>query len=330
MEWPSEILAERELPALQRVLGRAARSSASDQSYEAWICTQFGVARQQDWPIAPLTLAADGGVPGEGYWLRADPVHLQADRDRLVLMDSATMALKQDEASALAAALNAHFAVDGLEFRPLWADRWYIRIEPAPDLVTVALPDAIGGSVDPLLPTGASARRLRTILNEAQMILHTHSVNEARELTGQRVANSVWFWGGGRMPTVGTPAFDALWGEEPLAAALSAQSGTACSALPADAQTWFSRLGQTRRAALVIEHLRRPAQYGDPHAWWGALCALDRDWIAPLVERLGSGALSSLTVTAFARQHQRTFVFTGRDRWRFWRRPAPLTRLMER
>jgi hypothetical protein len=41
---------------------------------------------------------------------------------------------------------------------------------------------------------------------EAQMTLHGHPLNAAREAAGQRPINSVWFWGCGAMPTRALPA----------------------------------------------------------------------------------------------------------------------------
>jgi hypothetical protein len=40
----------------------------------------------------------------------------------------------------------------------------------------------------------------RHAINEAQMVLHAHPVNQARQAAGQPVVNSLWPWGGGRLP----------------------------------------------------------------------------------------------------------------------------------
>src|SRR5690348_10157790 len=39
-------------------------------------------------PVAPLALLGAGGDPRDDYVLRADPVHLAADRDRVVLVQT--------------------------------------------------------------------------------------------------------------------------------------------------------------------------------------------------------------------------------------------------
>jgi hypothetical protein len=84
------------LPALEKLLSRADRATLPGQSYEAWLCQAFGVAPQPDWPVAPLTLAADGGEVVSGFWLRAD-LHLHATRDRVLLSDASVLAIQPDE-----------------------------------------------------------------------------------------------------------------------------------------------------------------------------------------------------------------------------------------
>src|SRR5689334_13041556 len=79
--WPGEAAAATTagltLSHLQKLLARAQCERHPGLPTEAWLCEAFEVERQQDWPIAALTLAFDGGEPGTDYWLRADPIHLK-------------------------------------------------------------------------------------------------------------------------------------------------------------------------------------------------------------------------------------------------------------
>src|SRR6266581_3422048 len=79
----------------------AAETLIASISPEAWLFERFGVARQRDWPVAPYTLLADGGAPERDYWMRADPVHLQAGRHSLGLADSASFEVSRSESEAL-------------------------------------------------------------------------------------------------------------------------------------------------------------------------------------------------------------------------------------
>ena len=117
----------------------------------------LGIVRQQDWPLAPITLAADGGA-GRGYWLRADPVHLRVMRDRIVLADSSAFELSQQEADALVASIGQHFG-DALRPLPLHPTRWYLQFRAVRrTCVTTPLSVATGRDIEPLLPQGDDAR----------------------------------------------------------------------------------------------------------------------------------------------------------------------------
>ncbi len=78
-------------PTLEMLLARADRQQVERPSdFETMIFELFDidVDAEQDLPVAPVTRALDLGVIDKGWWLRADPVHLRADRDRLILADN--------------------------------------------------------------------------------------------------------------------------------------------------------------------------------------------------------------------------------------------------
>jgi len=81
----------------------------------------------------------------------------------------------------------------------LWGapERWYLVHESLRDLPTASLDRVIGRSLDPWLPQGPQARRLRRLQNEVQMQLFEHPLNEAREAQGQLPLNSFWLSGCG-------------------------------------------------------------------------------------------------------------------------------------
>lgn len=187
------------LPALQTLLTRGRRRTDPADGTLAALCTAYGIARQQDWPLAPITLEADRGAAEDGYWLRADPVHLRVMRDRIVLLAGDEISLSQGEADALAAAVAAHFGTE-LSPLPVRPHRWYLRLPSAPVLTTTPLGAAVGADVDPLLPQGRDAMRFRSHLNEVQMLLHEHPLNLQREARGELPINSLWLWGGGTRP----------------------------------------------------------------------------------------------------------------------------------
>jgi len=328
--WPerdfSDIYRGLAAPALERLLAKGRRHSADGEasSAEAWLCERFDVERQGDLPAAPFCLLADGGEPGKHHWLRADPVHLRLEGNRLVLADSSAFCVSQQEAESLTASLNAHFAGDGLVFFPLRPDRWYLRVERAPALETTPLAQAAGRSIDSLLPRGADSPTWRARLNEVQMLLHAHGVNERRESAGELPVNSVWLWGAGRLPDAVPAPFNAVWSQDVFAAGLAQAARIAAHKLPADAAELLRAGAGTGVNLILLDRLRVAAQYGDAYGWREAMAQLERDWFAPLLDALRQERIGMLSLHALGPAGLRSVELTHGDLRRFWRRVKPL------
>ena len=326
--WPErelrDIYRDLKLPALERLLAKGRRRHADARSTEAWLCEHFAVERQADWPVAPLTLLADGGEPGAHYWLRADPVHLKLEGSRLMLADSGVFAISQQEADSLTDTLNAHFAGDGLTFDPLRPDRWYVRTDQAPALETTALPEVAGKSVDALLPRGADAPSWRARFNDVQMLLHGHAVNIERENAGRLPVNSVWFWGGGTMPSALSAPFHTVWSKDALALGLAKAARLAARDLPAGAAQLLRGSPSEGINLVLLDGLRAAAQFGDADGWRARLHQIERDWFAPLSQALLQGRIGMVSVHALGPEGVLSSETTRGDLRRFWRRVKPL------
>jgi hypothetical protein len=304
------------LPALQTLLARGTREPCTNEGVEAALCEVLGIARQQDWPLAPITLEVDGGVAGDAYWLRADPVHLRVMRDSIVLAESNVLELSQQEADALATAIGQHFGAD-LSPLPLHPKRWYVRTPNQPHLVTTPLSMATGRAIDPLLPQGADARQYRARLNELQMLLHEHPVNQAREARGELPVNSLWLWGGGYKPVTPAAPFS-VYSCDDEACAL----GTFCNSPVHPLPQHLERSLLAAEGVVLLDGLTQAGQYGDAYGWREAIRVLEENWFGPLLaslRSLGKPGLRLLDpVGGKALQLQRA------DRWKIWRRPRPV------
>jgi len=308
------------LPALQILLARGTRQPCPAEGVEAALCEALGIARQQDWPLAPVTLEADGGVAGDAYWLRADPVHLQVMRDRIVLAGSDALALSREEANALADTVARHFGND-LTPQPLNPQRWYLQFPAAPHLTTTPLSVAVGCDIDPLLPRGEDAMRFRARLNELQMLLHEHPVNQMREARGELPVNSLWLWGGGQRPascTIAAPLYTC----NTETRALGAFCSMPMPVLPAHLDIALLETD----GIIVLETLTGAGQIGDAYGWREALRALEQDWFMPLqgaLRRIGPHGLRLLDPVNGKALH-----LHARDAWRLWRRPRKLIAML--
>lgn len=310
-----------DLSALPWLLGRGACRPEAGQSWEEILCRAFGVERQQDWPVAPLTLLADGGVPAKAYWLRADPVHWRLRGDKMLLADDKHFALTQLEADAIIKALNDQFKDEGLRFLAPTPARWYLRLARTPQLSTIPLSRAAGKPVDAYLPAGEAAAHWRGLLSEIQMLLHAHPVNQARSDRGEPEINSLWLWGGGHLPAVVPQGFQTLAASNPLALGLArADREYRVERVYSVADTdFFAASGNT---LAVLDTLELPARRGDLAAWQQAALTLEKEWFQPLRHALRQKNIQTLELCLPGESRSLRSTLNQGDKWKAWRRPS--------
>lgn len=306
-------------PALEMLLARGRRSTSGETGFEAWCLARWGVSGAG---VAPYSLLADGGEPGDAFWLRADPCHLRVDRERLTVVDATLFHLTRADAEALVESLNRHFAVAEVAFFPLQPERWYARAAHAPALQTPPLAAARGRPVEAHAVSGSA--RWRALENELQMLLHAHPVNEAREARGELPVNSVWLWGGGRLTMPATNPFRRVRSTDPLPAGLALAAGASAMPLPDDAARWLRASADEGIELVVLDQLRTPADYGDHATWAERLGALERDWFTPLLAALREGRVGMVTLHAIGAGGTFNAETTRQDLRYFWRRPKPM------
>ena len=331
--FPTDLLAvdaarDLRLPALEILLARSSRQISPATGMEAWLCHAFNIDRQQDWPIAPITLVADGGDVGDGYWLRADPVHLRINRAQVILADSGTFAISQSEAEQLTDSLNRHFSADGILIYPLRPDRWYLKLAQTPVMHTHALPEAAGKHIDTYLPQGADGMRWHAVFNEIQMLFHEHPINQAREARGDLPINSIWLWGGGTKPDNPRSNFTQVWTRDYFSLALAQAAQIPHGTLPLSAKEWLSEKN-SGNGLLVIDSLRGAAQYGDILGWREAMQTLEQVWFEPLKVALRRREIKQLTIHAAGTENTSVFTVLSHELWKVWRRKKSLPHYLD-
>lgn len=314
-------LAGIRLPCLERLLGRGRSNRHAAAGLECWLA---GVFSLKDTALAAgaLTLLAYGGEPGEACWLRADPVHLNLQRDGLTLIPADGFSLSGEEASALVEALNRHFAGE-FEIQAPHPERWCLRAAGAVVLEGEAPLALAGADVNSNLPRGADSARWHAVLNEAQMLLHAHPVNAARESRGEPAINSLWFWGAGTLSQAVRGSWHSLTADDPVALGLARAAGMRHRALPESANEWLARAPEEGRHAILLDALRAPRALRDIDAWHTRLRSLEERWFAPLLATLKSGRIGMLSVQF--PDAEVSFETIRGDLRRFWRRARPLS-----
>jgi len=310
------------LPALEMLLARGRCTSNASQHLEAWLRDAFGLG---DTPLAAgaLTLLGAGGDPGADCWSRADPVDLRLLRDRVILVPGAALQVKREEAEALCAALNAHFG-SRMQTRVVAPDRWVARFEKEIDIDAEAPVELSGRDVELSRPGGPGGSFSHKMLNEAQMVLHSHPVNEAREARGEPAVNSVWLWGGGRLPKVGTEHWHSVSADDPLALGLARAASIRHRPLGRSAAEWLDRMPEEGRYLMVLDPLRVPLALGASGEYQDAVAAIERDWAAPLLAALRQGRVGMVSIHVPDAGECASYETIRGDLRRFWRRPKAL------
>lgn len=208
------------LPRRLRRRGRFTRLAAR-QGTEL-LAYALGVA-PEELAAAPLHYLGMTGADPAGYCLFAYPVHLHARREQLILMTGEELDVTESEAVSLIETLQAYYPE--WRFERTRDGMWFLIVDETPDLVTTPLDRVLGENINEHLPRGADAMRWLSVMNEMQMILFDTPVNEQREAAGRPVLNSLWLWGGGRLPAPGTPRWRRVVTNDPVTLGAARRAG---------------------------------------------------------------------------------------------------------
>ena len=310
---------ELRLPWAERWIARADPQRVDIRGLEAWLARAFAIAEPA--PAAAIALAGDDAAR-PGSWLRADPVHLRIGQDAVALHDASVLEVTRAEATDLVAALQAHFASDGLEFLAPVPDRWYVRVPEAELPRTTPLAQAVGRNVFGLLPRGSGRINWGAAITEAQMVMSTHAVNVAREEAGRPAINSVWFWGEGSVPSQVASPYALVHAADAFARGLARLAGVRAPGAAGGFDA-VDAVGPAEGVLVVEDGLTRALRGGGEAAWADAARDLDDRWFA----HLGSAAERFEGIRLVLPGPRDTLVATlgPQARWRWFRSRKPLT-----
>jgi hypothetical protein len=289
--------------ALELLLARGRSQIAPAQRLEGWLQEAFDLG-DGPFPAGALTLLGCGGDPGDARWARADPVHLRVMRDHAVVLP--VLEVSQEEGNALCDALARHFP--RLNFTACQPCRWCVRFSETTETENPL--DIAGHEVVP--PRNAAA-----LLTEAQMVLHAHPVNEAREARGEPAVNSVWIWGGGRAGNARCP-WQSVAANDPAIIGAARLAGARQRPLPRSAGDWLERLPEDGRHLVVLDALR------NRESVHSLIESLEQDWFGPLLAALRAGRVGMVTVHVPDGAAAVSFETIRADLRRFWRFPKSI------
>ena len=303
---------DRRYATIESFLSRSKVLIHRHTSTAGWICAALGVKRRPDWPVGAILTHAHEAPDDGMYWICADPVHLAVDRDSLVLQPQAQLQLSEAESLAVFSTLEAHFATAGLRLVHVDTGHWCLGARGRPHLVTSDLELVEGRNVDDVLPSGQDAPIWQRYITEAQMILHDHPVNAAREARGEPVVNSIWMWGGGVVPEA-TRSFDKMSVSDSLLREIGKLSATSVST--------------SQGAGIDLRNMGNCFAEFPGHATSddeNGLARLESDWMVPAWQALRSGKLEKVTLVLRLGSAMVEYSCDRKARRRFWKRRRAL------
>lgn len=181
---------------VRRRLAKAAETPLDSDSSLGLVAQFLGFSPL---PEAALVRRAQEREPARDAYL-AEPVMLSPDRDRLLLGRLGADALDEAETRALVEAAHGHFAPEELRIEAVSGGFWHVRLPGQAAQPGMAVSRAAMAPIHPAPEHfGVDVAGMR-ILNELQMLWHSHPVNVTRRDAGRLQANALWVWGGGVLP----------------------------------------------------------------------------------------------------------------------------------
>ncbi len=151
---------------------------------------------------SPIEAAALGiALQPTDVAMRCNLVHV-ADRDgHREMIDFSADHIETEQAEPLIAAVAE--ALQGARLYPGVSYRHTLVTQVDIDGMSTTPPhDIQGQAIEPHLPRGGDAGRLRAWMDTARPVLAAHPVNQARIAAGRLPATDIWLWGQGRSTTL--------------------------------------------------------------------------------------------------------------------------------
>lgn len=303
-EHAKDLLAELQLPGFARLLAHAKRGQQQKSAaFAPALPHEQYLAKSMADNSPPVAKAAMQilDIAEHGHWFLLQAASLHIARDHLLLTDRRQLGLSDAESRSLFDIARPFINDSGFDLRYGDAGNWFLRADAWKGLRTCTPDAACGHNIDIWLPTGEGERAWRKLLNELQMLWHTHPVNDAREARGARRINSAWLWGG------------------------------ADEVRPSAALTLLARLAlnqhQPQSEPALLDSLIAPALAGEWANWLHEFAQLEQTCFAPLCAALKQSQINNVTLVLSDSSRLQTWNASRASMRKFWIKPS-LARLV--
>ncbi len=307
----------RGLPHLNRILrfadARANRAFSIDAMLrEVLQLETFAAEMPPCLPLAQAQVPADGENPERLLVFQA--VHLQPDLRNAIIHPIPRNPENLADIGNIINDLKELFKAD-CDIRAISDELFLMRLNEcdAPQFYPHIL-SVLGKTANPYLSQSRRNLAWYKLLNEMQMFMHQHSVNQARMRRGLAAVNSLWLWGAGALPGSFERRLD-WYGDDRLLSRFANSLGLAVATIEeiADSDPRDDIVAVDLR---LLEWLKTGADDNLEQI----LIDIDGKLIKPLLEKAKS-ARSPLRLRA---AYQFDYELTPTSGIRFWRRSRSL------
>jgi hypothetical protein len=296
---------------------------AEQMPWQAQLCQVLGWTEQRGDRLPSLALpdwldnCEDADVNPASF-VRADPIHLKADRDTASLIPPEELQLGRRDAQLFIDSINEFLKDDDVRIHQCNPEAWMMSGMPSQQLAAYPTSFVAHRHASAFLPDSDSDGKWRRLATEIQMLLHAHPLNQERERAGQLSVNALWYWGGATLPGLPESAVNSvLFADDAYAVALAEQWNIeryALQELGMSSRPLFEAGNTASNVIIVDTSLRKTGVSGDIDQYMDRVRNINQTYLLPLSSLVKKGQLSALKLQT---EDGLVIAYTGSPR-RWW------------
>jgi hypothetical protein len=323
-----------DLPALNRILSLSSACDNNDFTLDAMLSSALNIRPEVSGSgvngAGADGVSADGagadGVKGLAMaqacvddhqdprrLLLAEAIHLQADMHGAIAIPISPDSTNEDDIDIIIKDLGDLFKVD-CDIKSIGDGRYLLQLKQFDSPTHYPHPLSIlGKSISPFIEQSREILPWYRLVNEFQMFMYQHPVNQRRQLEGRLTINSLWVWGAGERPATDLQPF--WYCDDPLLNRFASSLG-----LPIESCRNIATGDDSKNAVIVDLRLLQYLKSGLDWNLDELLLDIERSILGPALKSLPRrpGPLK------LRGGYHLDFELKSADRFKFWRRPGSL------
>jgi len=310
-----------DLPALNRILGLSSVRDNNDFTIDAMLSSALNMKLEVSGGGSeavgaaglPMAQACADDHQDPRRLLLAEAIHLQADMHGAIAVPILNVSENLSDIDIIINDLSDLFKVD-CNIQSIGDGRFLLQLRQFDSPTHYPHPLSIlGKSISPFIEQSREILPWYRLVNEFQMFMYQHPVNQRRQLEGRLTINSLWVWGAGERPALD---LQPLWYcDDPLLNRFASSLG-----LPIESCRNIAA-GDDRHDAIIVDlRLLQYLKSGLDGNLDELLLDIESSILKPLLESLPRRA-GPLQLRG---GYHLDFELKPADRFKFWRRPGSL------